>query len=246
MTFDLLPWETTPQAPQAVETIEWNGGKLSLPRLGYLTVDELQGIRAIDPSNALYRLTADTSVALSRAAEDQSPRQCFALLTALHGRDLGAAVALTPDQKAIEMAHAAIIAPFLEQAKTITNRVVVRSVTMILQRVRPDWTDDQTRRLPAPLLSLLHAFEQEEERGSGQGDPAAEMRALEEALGKLQHVASTATDPTGSEPSGTAAASGPVRRSSAASGSARSPAGTSSRRSKKAIAPSANGFTAKS
>lgn len=249
MTFDLLPWETQPDVPQQqTEAIEWNGGRLELPRFGYLTVDELELIRQIDPQNALYRLTSDVAVTLSRAVEGQSPRQCFALLTALQGRELGAAVKLTEEQEALQITQAAIIGPFLEQARAITNRVVIRSVTAILTRVRPDWSDERTRRLPGELLNRLHAFEQEEERaGRGPGDPAEDMRSLEEALGKLQQVATQdAIGPTGATPTGNAAASGPAPPSSAASGSGSSPAATSSRRSKRATAPKGIGSTEKS
>jgi len=249
MSFDLLPWESAPQAPQArLHTIEWREGRLTIPALGYLTTDELALIAQVDPQNALYRLTADAAVALHRAT-DRSPRLCFALLTALHGRDLGAAVTLAPEDEELQVSQAPIIGPFLEQARAIANRVTIRSVTVILRRIKPDWSDERTGKLPPDLLRDLHAFEQEEERaGMGeQADPEADMRQLEEALGKLQQVVgSIATDPTGDAPSGSAAASGPPPPSSAASGSARSRASTSSRRSRKASEWSVSGFTAKS
>lgn len=250
MILQQLPWQTPPQAPeQAVEAIEWNGGTMEIPRLGFLTVDELQGIRVVDPTNALYRLVTAASVALSQAAEGRSPRWCYGLLTRLHALDLGAkGTPASEDEQEVEIAHAAIIAPFLEQARALSNRVAIRSVTVILQRVRPDWSDEQTTKLPPGLFNLLHAFEQEEEAaGTPAADPAEQMRLLEEALGKLSEaMASTATDPTGDEPSGNAAASGPAPPSSAASGSVRSLAATSSRRSRKAKQPSADGCTGKS
>ncbi|MBU6251218.1 MAG: hypothetical protein KGO47_08645 [Cyanobacteria bacterium REEB417] len=229
--------------------IEWNGGRLELPRLGYLTVDEMQSIRAIDPQNALYRLITAKAVELSQAAPDFSPHQCYGFLVKLHAQDLGArGRRSSPEEEALQVEHAAIIGPFLEEARAIANRVTIRAVTVILNRIRPGWTDEQTCRLPGPLLSLLHAFEQEEERaGVGQADdPQAEMRALEEALGKLQEVIdSTATDPTGDGPSGSAADSGPEPLSSAASASESSPVATSSRRSRKGIAPKGIASTAK-
>jgi hypothetical protein len=250
MTFDLLPWETAPQAPeQAAATIEWNGGEMTVPRLGYLTVDEMQGIREIDPQNALYRLITAAAVALSQAAPDHTAHWCYGLLTRLLAQEQGASIGrMSPEEEAVQVLYAGIIGPFLEQARAITNRVVIRSVTVILNRIKPAWTDEQTRRLPAPLLGILHAFEQEEERaGAGlQQDPAAEMRALEEALGKLQEVSSSiATDPTGPEPSGTAADSGPELQSSAASASGSSPPAMSSRPSRRATPPNAKGFTGK-
>jgi hypothetical protein len=250
MTFDLLPWETAPQAPeQATATIEWNGGELVIPRLGYLTVDEMQGIREIDPQNALYRLITAAAVALSQAAPNHTAHWCYGLLVRLLAQEQGAnAGRMSPEEEAVQVLYAGIIAPFLVEARAITNRVTIRAVTVILQRIKPAWTDEQTRKLPGPLLGILHAFEQEEGRaGAGlQQDPAAEMRALEEALGKLQEVVgSTATDPTGPEPSGTAADSGPELPSSAASDSGSSPPAMSSRPSRRATPPNAKSSTGK-
>jgi hypothetical protein len=250
MSFDLLPWETTPQAPeQATATIEWNGGEMSIPRLGYLTVDEMQGIREIDPQNALYRLITAAAVALSQAAPDHTAHWCYGLLTRLLAQEQGANIGrMSTEEEAVQVLHARIIGPFLEQARAITNRVAIRSVTVILNRIKPAWTDEQTRKLPGPLLGILHAFEQEEERaGAGlQQDPAAEMRALEEALGKLQEVSSsTATDPTGAKPSGTAADSGLEPSSSAASASGSSPLAMSSRPSRRVTQPKGIASTGK-
>ena len=62
MSFDLLPWETLPEAPeQTTETIVWHGGELVLPRLGYLTVTELQGIRAIE-RHGPFELSGDPHI----------------------------------------------------------------------------------------------------------------------------------------------------------------------------------------
>jgi len=251
VSFDLLPWETAPQAPeQPTATIAWNGGEMTLPRLGYLTVDELNSIREIDPQNALYRLITAAAVALSQAATDRSAHWCYGLLTRLLAQDMGAnAGRMSTEEESLQVVHAEIIGPFLEQARAIRNRVTIRSVTVILQRIKPAWSDEQTRRLPGPLLELLHGFEQEEERaGAGiKTDPAAEMRALEDALGKLQEVSdSIATDPTGPAPTGNAAGSGPAPPSSAASASVGSPAATSSRPSRRAMRPKGSGFTGRS
>ena len=185
MSFDLLPWETLPEAPEhATETIAWNGGELVLSRLGYLTVDELQGIRAIDPQNSLYRLITAAAVELHQAvqSEEFSAHRCYGLLTRLLAQEQGANIGrLSPEEGAVQVLHAGIIGPFLE-----------------------------------------------------------------EALGKLQEVSnSTATDPTGPEPSGIAAGSGPEPPSSPASGSGSSPAATSSRRSKRDTAPNGIASTGK-
>lgn len=249
MSFDLLPWQTQPER-EGLEParIEWQGGILEIPRLGYLEVDELAQVRAVDPQNALYRLTSAEAVKLHRAVPDRNPRQCFALLTALQGRELGAAVALSEEDEAIQVEQAAIIGAYLEAAKAVSARVTTRCVTVIAQRVRRDWNDERSGRLPPELFNAIHEVWVSEEAASrGPEDPRAELQALEEALGKLQAVATpTATDPTGAAPSGTAAASGPAPPSSAASGSAGSPAGTSSRPSRRGTGRSARGSTARS
>lgn len=250
MSFDLLPWETAPQAPeQPTATIAWNGGEMILPRLGYLTVDEMQGIRAVDPQNALYRLITAAAVELHQAVQSDefTAHRCYGLLTRLLAQEQGAKIGrMSPKEEAVQVLHAGIIGPFLEEARAITNRVTIRGVTVILNRIRPAWTDEQTRRLPGPLLTLLHAFEQQEElAGAGhQQDPAAQMQALEEELGKLQEVSdSIATDPTGPALTGNAADSGPAPPSSAASASASSPAAMSSRPSRRVTRPKGSGFT---
>ena len=156
MSFDLLPWETLPEAPeQATETIAWKGGELVLPRLGYLTVTELQGIRAIDPQNALYRLITAAAVELCQAiqanaervveypeaqaqADEFTAHRCYGLLTRLLAQEQGASIGrLSPEEQAVQVLHAGIIGPFLEEARAITNRVVIRSVTVILNRIQP-------------------------------------------------------------------------------------------------------------
>lgn len=237
---DQLPWQERPQLPeQQVHVIEWKGGRLELPRFGYLIVDELDQIQAVDPKNALYRLTADTAVKLGRAAGIES-LEAFSLLTKLHARDLGAKnVKLLDKEDQACVEHSEIIGAYLEQALTLVNRVIIRSCTVILQRIKPGWTDEATRKLPRPLFSAIYAFEQEEEGGQQeQQDPEAAMRELEEALGKLNAVSrSAATAPTGATSTGNAPGSGQGALNSAAPPSGVSPAVTSSRRSKRATRP---------
>lgn len=246
---DLLPWQERPQLPeQRVHVIEWNGGRLELPRLGYLIVDELDQIQAIDPKNALYRLTAETSVKLSRASGSIEHRQAFTLLTMLHARDLGARVELSKEEDNLRIEHSEIIGPYLEQALTMVNRVIIRSCTVMLQRIRPGWVDEQTRKLPQPLISAIYAFEQEEERAQqGQQDPEASMRELDDALGKLAEAnRSIATAPIGDSSTGIAQDSGQDDLNSVEPTSDASPAPTSSRRSERVMRPKGSGFTTKS
>jgi len=246
---DLIPWQQQPKLPeQRVHVIEWNGGTFEIPRFGCLIVDELDQIQAVDPKNALYRLTAETSVKLSRASGSIEHRQAFALLTMLHARDLGARVELSKEEDSLRIEHSEIIGSYLEQALTMVNRVIIRSCTVVLRRIKPEWVDEQTRKLPQPLISAIYAFEQEEERAQqGQQDPEASMRELDDALGKLAEAnRSIATAPIGDSSTGIAPASGPDDLNSAVKPSDASPAPTSSKRSRKATKLKGSGFTTKS
>jgi hypothetical protein len=246
---DLIPWQQQPQLPeQRVHVIEWKGGKLEIPRFGYLVIDELDQIQAVDPKNALYQLTAETSVKLSRASGNLEPRKAFSLLTMLHARDLGARIALSEEEDSYHIEHSGIIGAYLEEALTMANRVIIRSCTVILQRIKSGWIDEMTRQLPQPLISAIYAFEQEEEGAQQvQSDPDAAMRELEKSLGKLAEVSrSIVTVPTGDTSTGNAPGSGQGALSLAAPTSGDSPATTSSRRSKRVTKPKGSGFTAKS
>ena len=245
---DLIPWQQKPQLPeQKTCVIEWNGGTFEIPRLGYLMVNELDQIQAIDPKNALYRLTAETSVEISRATNLEH-RQAFALLTKLHARQVGARVELSTTEDDICIEHSKIIGSYLEQALTMTNRVVIRSCTVVLQRIKPEWTDENTQRLPQELISNIYAFQQEEERAQQeQPDPEAAMRDLEEGLGKLAEVSrSNVIDPTGDSFTGTAHGSGPDGSNLGANSLDSSLAPMLSKRSQKGMKRKKLGFTRRS
>lgn len=219
-TLDLIPWE---QAPETVEesvfTVEWKGGSFTIPRYGYLQVSELNKIAKVDPSNELYRITSKAAVELNktlqqRATADESYshtvlklNQCFAFLSSLQARHYGHYPALSEIEQTIQVEFSSIIAPFLEEAKALSDRVPIRSVTVLLQRVRPGWTDEQSAKLPPPLFKIIHDFYQDEEsEGKGPEDPAVQLKQLEETLGKLrQEVKSIATGQTGPAPSGNVA-----------------------------------------
>ena len=243
---DLIPWQQPPTLDAGVHVIEWNDGRFEIPRLGYLTANELAQIQAVDPKNALYRLTSDTSIILGRAAEIE-PWNGFALLTMLHARDMGVRIQLSPEEKKIYAVHGPIISPFLEEALVMSNIVIIRSCTIILQRIKSGWTDEATKLLPSSLLGLIYSFEQEEEKGKEQQDPEAAMRELEDSLGKLAVVSrSNATGPTGDSSTGIAPGSGQGEQNSVEKTSATSPVPTSSKRSRRAAKPRENGFTTRS
>jgi hypothetical protein len=241
--FDQLPWQTKPHALEnSYAEIQWKGGVLKLPRLGYMTVSELAEIAKVDPKNAAYRLTLQYSNTLAKATE-RSPRDCWALLAQVVGQELGHPAQFNEQDETLMIVHQELIAKYLEEFKTVNTRVMIRSVNIILQRIAPSWTEEKTSQLPGPLLDQIYAFQQEEERGlDAPADPEADaqqkMRELEEELGKLREVSQlSAIDPTGEAPTGNANGSGPAPPSSPESASGSSQAATSSKRSKRVAQP---------
>jgi hypothetical protein len=249
-TLDLIPWETRPELPeQKEEVIEFRGGVLKLPRLGYMTADEMEHIRCADPQNAIFLAAARASVEMVQAEQDEwSPRAAYALLLKLQATEFGLPQRLTEAEQDLRVRHAQLIAGYLQEVRVISNRVVVASVTAILRRVRPAWTDDQTMRLPGGLISAVHAFEQDEElAGAPAADPAAALQQLDDALGKLDEaIPSARTDPDGPTSFGNADGSTPAPSSSHESGSGDSPAASSSKRSPRASKPRGRRSTAAS
>lgn len=258
---DLIPWETKPKAiePQT-HSILWNGGELKIPKLGYLSVSELDEVGGVDPKNALNRLLYETAIELHKAivpsgSKDDpdkepspwDPKRCFELLLTLHLINNGARAILSPEEKTIEILHNDIILPFLESAAIHTNRVVIRSVTVILKRIKHDWSDDLTLQLPGELRQSIYAFYQEEQQaGNGNHNPEEDIIALENMLGKPLGVSPlTATESTGEKPTGSAENTGQAAQNLVESNSEVSPATTSSRPSKRAGKPKEKGFTTK-
>lgn len=216
---DLIPWEINPKdLTSNVFTVEWNDGSFTVPKYGYLEVGELNRIRQVDPSNALYRLTSRKAIELNKALIDRSdndnsyevpvlqPRQCFALLSSLLARHMGAAISLDESEDLIQICFSHIIGPYLDEGKNLSESIPIRSVSVILQRIRPGWTDDETRKLPPALFNLIHELYQEEEAGGQKPlNTDEQIKELEETLGKLRaDVRSIAIDQTGQNSSGNA------------------------------------------
>ena len=253
MSLDLIPWEQQPQVIKDVHfEVEWKGGMFYIPRLGYLTVNELDQLGIADPKNALNRLLYQTSVELSRDIGDTSeppvwtPYRCFQLLLTLHFIYCGGKSKLTPEEKTIEILHQSIVLPFLDQASICTNRVVIRSVTILLNRIRPDWTDEQTRKLPGELRQVIHALFLEEQNAGKEINPEEEIKEIENMLGKSLGVRqSVATDQTGETSIGNASDSGQDQQNLAVSDSESSPAIMSSKPLKRVTKPRGNISTAK-
>ena len=261
MSLDLIPWEQQPESvEESIFTAEWNGGSFTIPKHGFLQVDELNKVRQVDPSNLFYRITSKAAVELSKALQQRAnadevayahtvlkPAQCFGLLSRLLARQMGAPSALNDLEQSIQIDFWQIISPFLEEGKAASDRVPIRSATVILQRIRPGWTDEQTQKLPPPLFSQVYKFYQDEESGGKQEDPDEQLRELEETLGKLrEEVKSTVTGQIGPAHSGNVADSGQEQESSPGKTSASSPAPLSLLPSKRATQRNGKGYTGKS
>lgn len=244
--FDQLPWETQPQTlKDAHAEIKWKEGLLRIPRLGYLTVDEMTEIAKVDPSNGPYLVTMSKANELAVASE-LSPRYCYGILARHWTRNIGAKAEFTEEEDNLSIRHAAIIRAYLEEINIRQNLIIIRAATVMAQRVAPLWQEEQTKKLPKELISLLYEFYQEEERGMDKpSSPEEDMRLLDEQLGKLREASSIAAGRTGSSASGSASGSGQDPLSSAANASDASQVTTSSKRSKRATKPNGSGFTTK-
>jgi hypothetical protein len=251
---DLIPWQQEPQLPeQRVHVIEWCGGKFEIPKLGYLTADEHHQIGQIDPGNLQYQAAINSSGELYRAIGDEEnwpPRRCYALLTLAYliDRGQGEKVKLNEEDLDVTIKHKPIIDKFLSAALSVDTRVRVRQCTVIMNRLRPGWSDGQSNALPHPLQEYIIAFEQQEERdGMGAVDVEEQTKRLEADLGKLGELSqSIVHGPTGLSSTGIAPASGPDELNSAAQPSDASPAHTSFRRPRRATRLKGSGFTTKS
>jgi hypothetical protein len=220
--------------------IEWCGGKFEIPKLGYLTADEHHQIGQIDPGNLQYQAAINSSGELYRAIGDEEnwpPRRCYALLTLAYLIDRGQGEKVKLNEEDL-----------LSAALSVDTRVRVRQCTVIMNRLRPGWSDGQSNALPHPLQEYIIAFEQQEERdGMGAVDVEEQTKRLEADLGKLGELSqSIVHGPTGLSSTGIAPASGPDELNSAAQPSDASPAHTSFRRPRRATRLKGSGFTTKS
>lgn len=244
--FDQLPWEIKPQTLEnATAEITWKNGVLRIPRYGYLEVNEMNEVAKVDPENGLYLLTHTKANELAIASE-LAPRYCYSLLTRLYAVNMGAKVEFTEEEDELVIKYSFLVRDFLEKINTRQNLVIIRAVTVILQRIVQGWPEEKTRRFPKELLSSLYSFYQEEERGMDkQTTPEEDERLLDEQLGKLREATLIAAGQTGSNATGSASDSGPVPLNSAENALVASQDTTSSKRSKTVTKTKENGFIAK-
>jgi hypothetical protein len=253
---DLIPWEQKPEKELEPAEISWNNGKFLVPRLGYMTPDELTKIREIDPENETYRKTLDTTIRLRKALEANeykdipTAHQLFLMISTLHYehkgvRSLGFEV--DPLKEEIELNYRGILDDYIESIKQLESRIMTRSATVMMQRIRPAWNDDNTAELPEGIILSLYSLQQQEESAGRDEDAVEQRKAIEDDLKKLQAaMQSIVAARTGLTPTGNAVDSGQTRQNSAAKNSVVSRRNTSSKRSGVVTRTREKGFTAKS
>lgn len=255
MTWNQLAWKTPPTVPQGdVEIIQWLDGILEIPKLGYLTATELERIREIDPANKqveiLYNESANLAVAINDP-EKWNSAKCYGLLTTFWAnlnRGKGAGWQPSEEEAKIFVQHKDIALGCIKKLQDAASIVKTRTITVVLQRNTPSWTDDMTCDLPGHLQDKIYEFANEEASGGmGERDFKAAQEALEDDLKKLQEESrSLLREPTSLNSTGSARSSGRHQKNSTAITMASSPVTTSSRRSRKVTKPNAKSFTKKS
>lgn len=249
MTWNQLAWKKKPSVEERqVETIEWLDGVLEIPRHGFFNATELQYLREADPANAEIRNLYHFAVQLANAIGDDSnwnSVKCYGLLSLLWAKANGGRFEPTSEQAQVLVEHNVIVSDYIKKMAEARSIVKVRTVTIVLQRNTPSWTDEMTKELPGHLQDKIYHFaNQELSAGMGQVDIEEAQRQMEEDLGKLEEASqSILSDQTSTPSSGNAADSGPAPPNSPVKTTARSRDGSSSTRSRKATKPTKSGFT---
>lgn len=193
-----LPWHTPPRQnpPRLVGTPD--SGTLEIPILGGLTVDE---------SDTIAELLAQDQSAFVRGA-----KLADAIATE-EGIDISEAFSiieqaitggtLEPDAQAIRLRHAERIEQMVRVYETAGSRSMEASITAIIRHRLdlPDWTMQQTRKLPRVLQRHIWQLVQDEQ--AAEKLPAS--RPTDEELKKQPPANGRGRKPTGRKSSGACA-----------------------------------------
>lgn len=253
---DLIPWEKSPKTNDLSPVeITWRGGLFRIPRLGYLTADELQSIYEVDPRNQTYRLTIDATNKVYDAIQASNPEdmptrhQIFIVLSNLCIESLGVVdidFSANPLRKQVEN-HSSIVEPFIKSWMDVHKATQLRGTTIMMQRVVGSWTDSHSESLPRSIRSDIYSIYQDEENSGNNTDQEQQKKAIEEDIKKLRSATrSIATDLTSPKSTGKSALRGKEDQNSAEKHLEDCQVGILSRQRKKRTNSSASGFTAKS
>jgi hypothetical protein len=256
MTIDLIPWESSPKLELEPFEITWQGGRFSIPRFGYMTAHELTLIREIDPDNTIYRITLKTTVKLKELLEKNGyenipqSHQLFLMLSTIHFEHKGVrplGFELDPLKEELELNYRGVLDEYLESIKELEAQITTRSATVMMQRIKPEWSDENTTDLPESIKLSLYAIQQQEESNGKNEDPTEQRRGIEDDLKKLQAaIQSIVAARTGLMPTGNVVDSGQAPLNLAENHSASSRRVTSSRRSRGDTNTKRKGFIEKS
>lgn len=246
-----LPFTQKPAEPKHAfqEVGNEHVGILQIPCVGWITADEADLIGEVDPTNAVYVATCQAAVKIAEldgigAVEAQQA------LTRIESKALGLRVLLTPEEETIRVVHHAIIAPLLKLVVDSAKAVNVRRCTVMIRRLRDcdDWSDADSNKLPGVLRDGIAAvcLSEEAAMSGGDADAEAQIRQLEEDLGKLPPALSKHRDPTGAKRTGSLGLSIPPTRTRRGNGLAASRSRTSSKRLTAAYDTSDNSSTGRS
>jgi hypothetical protein len=236
-----LPFVVAPKRETRTISATVNGEVCSIefPVFGSLLAGEEIAIREHEYQAVVTRESSRLADALLANGYSETDAQRLAIR--ILSTRLGIPVPLEPSEQRLMLAHSSLIAEMTTTLGAAHRQQVLRTVTAAIAHRLPGckaWTEADSAELPEPLQSAIYSFVGDEQNGKNPAKSPEELiDGMVETLGKLAPQDSSTPSPsTGPEPTGDAAASGPLLLSSAASDSPASPSPTSSKRSRRANA----------
>lgn len=206
-----LPYRTPPRQhpPRLVGTLD--SGTLEIPILGGLTVDEADTIAELlaQDQSAFVRGAKLADAIATEEGIDIS--EAFSIIEqAITGAKL------EPKAEAIRVRHAERIEQVVQVYQSAGSRNMTASVTAIIRHRldRPDWSMEQTGKLPRVLREGIWQLIQDEQAA----ESLPENRPTDEELKKQPPASGNGRKPTGGKSSGACAT--PIPAPSAATPSA--------------------------
>lgn len=237
-----LPFVVAPRRETRTISATVNGQActLELPVYGSLLAGEEIAIREHEYQSIVTRESSRLADALLASGHSETEAQRLAIR--ILSTRLGIPVPLEPAEQRIMLQQCDLIAEMTSTLSEAYRQQVLRTVTAaIVHRCAgcKSWTEaDTAEQVPGPLQTAIHNFLTDEQNGTQPAKSPEELiEGMVETLGKLApQDSSVPPQPTGPQPTGDAADSGPLLLSSAANDSQPSPSPTSRKRSTKVSA----------
>ena len=230
----MLPFVVQPRRSVRRIGTDESTGALEFPVHGHLLARERADIDELDMTPRIYANLKELALLLmDREGLDQDAAAESAIR--ILGAHLGIALALTPDDLAIEARHRERIAGMRMELQYHGKAYETRMVTALIRHRLPGceaWTDDDTgSELITPLYDGILALAQEEMAHGQKPLTMGELaKQMEEQLGKFSRASGPQNPSTGAPDTGAADPSGPAIPTSPPSASAASPRPTSKKR----------------